>query len=102
MQDGIQALVLELAEQAGPKGISMGHIVDQLAGAGHQTDAVERAIWELLGRRRLTPVGYVRRVLRRRGDNDRLISSRSYEFLLIPWSADLDKQLEIAWGDKQT
>jgi hypothetical protein len=87
--------ILELAELAGPAGIAMGGIVDSLEPRGFVPDVVEREIWALLARRRLTPAGFVCRSLRRRGSDGSVTFVRVYELMLVPWSAALDSQLEL-------
>ncbi len=91
----ITAAVLDLAEQAGPSGISMGAIVDALAGDGFAASSVEQEIWALLSRRRLTPCGFLCRVVNRRDPSGASRKERVYEFMLVPWSAALDKQLDL-------
>lgn len=88
--------IVELAEQAGPSGAAMGAIVDALEAQGFAPAIVEREIWSLLERRRLTPNGFVCRTLRRRGADGRAVMARVYEFMLVPWSASLDAQLDLA------
>ncbi len=88
----LQRAILELAEQAGEQGISMGDVVDALEQRGFAAPDIEHEIWELLSRRRLTPSGFVCRKLRgSQGRGHR----RTYEFLLVPWSPELDGQLEL-------
>lgn len=87
--------VLDLAEHAGPTGIAMGAIVDALVGRGFAATAIEQEIWALLGRRRLTPCGFVCRVVHRRAATGESHKQRVYEFMLVPWSAALDHQLEL-------
>lgn len=90
MSDPIQDAIVEQAGQAGERGVPMGQIVDALVGRGHPLDAVEQGIWALLGARRLTPSGFVCRIVRRRDAFGEQVQARSYELLLAPWSADLD------------
>jgi hypothetical protein len=98
--DAVEQAILALAERAGAEGLSMGAIVDQLVGHGHEENAVEQAIWRLLARRRLTPQGFVARTLRRRGPEGRSVQ-RVYEFMLIPWSPALDRQLELRFDGEE-
>ncbi|MFO0631584.1 MAG: hypothetical protein U0168_01900 [Nannocystaceae bacterium] len=98
MPSPLHDAVLELAESAGTAGIAMGTAVDMLAARGFPVEQAERAIWELLERRRLTPAGFVCRVIRRRNPDGSITPSRVYEFMLVPWSAALDAQLDLAWG----
>lgn len=93
--DGFLETILEAAGKAGSRGVPMGQIVDELVGLGHAVEAVERAIWELLGARRLTPSGFVCRQLRRRDVFGETGQARCYELLLTPWSSELDDQLEL-------
>jgi hypothetical protein len=85
--------VLQLAEQAGEQGVAMGTLVDTLEGRGHNAQDVEMVIWGLLSERRLTPSGFLCRTVTRRGGGSQ--RSRVYEFLLVPWSPNLDHQLEL-------
>lgn len=88
--------ILELAEAAGTIGIAMGSVVDTLEAQGFPPGQVEREIWTLLERRRLTPNGFVCRTIKRRGSDGKAASTRVYEFMLVPWSAALDQQLDLA------
>ena len=87
--------ILELADDAGPAGIAMGTIVDTLERRGFVAEQVETEIWELLGRRRLTPTGFVCRTIKRKGLEGEVLRTRLYEFMLVPWSSALDRQLEL-------
>ncbi len=84
--------ILELAEAAGTMGIAMGAVVDALETAGFPPGEVEREIWSMLERRRLTPTGFVCRTIKRKGSPK---PTRVYEFMLVPWSAALDQQLDL-------
>lgn len=95
MPSAIANAILELAERFEPGGITMGRIVDALEGAGFVPELVEQELWTLLAQRRLTPCGYVCRKVRRRDTVGEIERARSYELLLIPWSEDLDRQLEL-------
>ncbi len=91
----VAVAILELAERFEPGGVTMGRIVDTLEGEGYRAELVEQELWRLLAQRRLTPCGYVCRRVRRRDGVGELEQARSYELLLIPWSLDLDHQLEL-------
>lgn len=95
MPSPVAAAVLELVEQFEPGGVTMGRIVDLLEGQGFVPEEVEQELWRLLADRRLTPCGYVYRKVQRRDAFGELERVRSYELLLIPWSQDLDRQLEL-------
>lgn len=95
MPSAVAAAILDLAEQCEPTGVTMGRIVDALEGQGFAPGLVEQELWALLARRRLTPCGYVCRKVRRRDALGELEQVRSYELLFIPWSEDLDRQLEL-------
>jgi hypothetical protein len=99
MSDPIHDAIVEQAGQAGARGLPMGQIVDALVGRGHTVESVEQAVWELLGCRRLTPSGFVCRIVRRRDAFGEPVQARSYELLLAPWSADLDRQLDLGLAD---
>ena len=94
MSDPILAAIVEQAGQAGARGVPMGQIVDALVGSGHTIETVEQGNWELLGCRRLTPSGFVCRIVRRRDAFGEPVQARSYELLLAPWSADLDHDID--------
>jgi hypothetical protein len=98
MSDGFRATILERAGKAGERGVPMGQIVDEMVGLGHTVEAVELEIWALLGCRSLTPSGFVCRMVRRRDAFGEVVQARSYELLLAPWSADLDRQLDLDLG----
>jgi hypothetical protein len=87
--------IIELAARYEPRGVPMGVIVDTLAGEGFEAASIESEIWGMLGRRRLTPCGYVCRKVRRRDETGELVMARTYEFLLVPWSPDMDRQLDL-------
>lgn len=89
----VERAALEAVERAGEGGAPMGSVVDELVGAGFEEGEVEGAIWQLLQARRLTPHGFVARVLRRGSRHQRV-----YEFVLIPWSAALDRQLDMRFS----
>jgi hypothetical protein len=95
MSDRFRDAILEKASRGGSRGVAMGALVDELVGLGHTAEAVEQAIWELLASRRLTPSGFVCRVVRRRDELGELVQARSYELMLAPWSAELDRQLDL-------
>ena len=86
--DEVYELLLELHE--GQAGVPMGALVDRLEARGHDEDALERAVWQLIEARRATPNGFVRRVVRRAGPG-RPRRIRTYEFTLIPWSPERDR-----------
>ena len=92
MASPLQRAILDLAEQAGEQGVSMGDVVDALEQRGFAAPDVEHEIWDMLSRRRLTPSGFVCRKLRTSQGRG---SRRTYEFLLVPWSPELDGQLEL-------
>lgn len=73
----------------------MGDIVDALAGVGFAPTVAETEVWRLMAERRLTPSGFVCRRVRRRDAMGEMEVRRSYEFLLITWSPDADRQLEL-------
>ncbi|MFZ6182666.1 hypothetical protein [Nannocystis pusilla] len=93
--DGISQAILEHADGAGTRGVAMGQLVDALVGRGYTPEAVEQAIWALLGARRLTPSGFLCRQLRRRDTFGEMVQTRCYELLLAPWSSELDHQLDL-------
>lgn len=86
--------VLELAEHAGTHGVAMGTLVDTLEAQGFAVEDIEQHIWHLMGARRLTPAGYICRTLERRSSGASR-RQRMYEFTLVPWSPQLDHQLEL-------
>jgi hypothetical protein len=87
--------IMEIVERSGEQGASMGAIVDKLTGEGFEDKSIEAEVWAMLGSRRLTPFGYICRKVRRRGDTGEWETIRAYEFLLVPWSRDLDNQLDL-------
>lgn len=72
----------------------MGAIVDALVADGANEREVELAVWGLIQARHLTPHGFVCRTVRSANGGE----SRTYEFVLIPWSPALDDQLELDLG----
>lgn len=78
----------------GERGVAMGVVVDALIARGHPVEAIEAAIWALLGARALTPSGFVCRLLRRPGEGSAI--HRSYELLLATWSPEQDEPADGA------
>lgn len=99
MSDPFLDAIVEQAGLAGVRGVPMGQIVDALVGLGHNVEAIEQGIWALLGCRALTPSGFVCRIVRRRDAFGEQVQARSYELLLAPWSAELDRQLDLGLVD---
>ncbi|MBK7825359.1 hypothetical protein [Nannocystis sp.] len=95
MGEQFSEAIVEQAGKAGERGVAMGQIVDAMVGLGHGVEAVEQAIWELMASRRLTPSGFVCRIVKRRDAFGEPVQARSYELLLVPWSAEQDRQLEL-------
>jgi len=92
MRSALRQAIVALAESAPERGMAMGALVDTLEHNGYPAQDVEREIWEMLAARRLTPAGFVcRRVRGQPGATP----TRTYEFLLVPWSPKLDGQLEL-------
>ena len=96
MPDAMQQTVLALVEAHADSGVTMGKIVDLLVADGGDEQAIEMAIWQLIQRRRLTPNGFVCRKVRKPSLG---AETRTYEFVLIPWSPALDAQLELDLGE---
>ncbi len=94
MRSALSQAILALAESAADSGMSMGALVDTLERNGYAAEDVEREIWTLMSRRRLTPSGFVCRRIRTAGSSG-TSTARAYEFLLVPWSPSLDGQLEL-------
>ena len=92
--------ILEVVARYGEQGAAMGAIVDHLVGEGFDAKSVEGEIWAMLASRRLTPCGYVCRKLKRRDETGETQMVRSYEFLLVPWSVDMDNQLELTLAEE--
>jgi hypothetical protein len=99
MSEPLQVAVLALVEAHGDQGVTMGKIVDRLVADGGSEQEVELAIWRLIQRRRLTPNGFVCRKVRKPGQGGPGVETRTYEFVLIPWSPALDAQLDLDLGD---
>ena len=91
----LQESVLTIVEAQGKAGVTMGKIVDRLVADGGAERDIELAIWNLIQRRRLTPNGFVCRKVRKPGASGVTSETRTYEFVLIPWSPALDAQLEL-------
>ena len=79
----------------------MGFVVDALEKRGHEPEHVEQTVWQLLQLRRLTPNGYVCRVVRRGQRQGPPLRLRTYDFLMIPWSPEQDRQLELELEDER-
>lgn len=99
MASALTEAVLDLVRQSGEHGIPMGALVDALEAGGHAAQDIEHEVWDLLSHRRLTPSGFVCRTVMRRPTKDAAPQPlRIYEFLLAPWSAEQDGQLELDIG----
>lgn len=93
MPGSLDQRILDRLAAEGDAGLAMGDLVDAIVAEGLDEDAVEASIWRLLEQRRVTPHGYVRRVLRKgRGEGK---TRRCYELVLRPWSPELDAQLDL-------
>lgn len=82
--------LLNLVEAAGSRGITMGALIDRVDAEGFAVQAAELEVWQLLATREITPQGFVCRVVRSRHRQ-----RRSYELLLIRWSPEQDRQLDL-------
>ena len=96
MSAALRQAIHAVVAAAEPQGATMGDIVDHLAGEGFAPTGVEAEIWRMMTQRRLTPTGYVCRKVRRRDSVGEMELRHSYEFLLITWSPDADRQLDLA------
>ncbi len=101
MPSPVAEAILEIAAESEPGGVTIGTVVDRLEGEGHAVELVEQALWKLLEQRRLTPCGYVCRKVRRRDPMGEVERARSYELLFIPWSEELDRQLELQLAEAE-
>lgn len=95
MSEQFHEAIVEQAGKAGNRGVAMGQVVDAMVGLGYAVEAVEQAIWTLLAARRLTPSGFVCRIVKRRDAFGEAVQARSYELLLAPWSTEQDQQLDL-------
>ena len=92
MSEALEATILSIVRRAGPRGITMGRIVDRIVTDGGDERTAEGLIWELMQRRMLTPHGFSCRTLRKPSPNGAGATYRSYEFVLVEWSPDRDRQ----------
>ena len=90
----IELAILDRVEASSPSGVPMGSIVDALILQGATEQESEEAIWRLMQQRRLTPNGFVRRVVRRRTEHG-TSTQRTYEFVLVAWDPSMDHQLDL-------
>ncbi|HLT39936.1 MAG TPA: hypothetical protein VK034_26830 [Enhygromyxa sp.] len=102
MPDQLQDAVLSVVERHADTGVTMGKIVDRLVADGAPEQEVELTIWRLIQHRRLTPNGFVCRKVRKPNQDGVGTETRTYEFVLIPWSPALDAQLELDLSDRGT
>ncbi len=96
MRSALRQAILALAESAPEEGMSMGALVDTLEHNGYAPQDVEHEIWTMLAARQLTPGGFICRKVRSKPG---ATPTRTYEFLLLPWSPQLDGQLELGLGE---
>jgi hypothetical protein len=96
MPGSLDQQILDHLEASGDDGLAMGALVDAFADRGEEVDTVEASIWRLLELRRMTPHGYIRRVLRSPGSKGESRTRHCYELILRPWSPELDAQLDLA------
>ncbi len=92
MRSALRQAIVALVESVPDEGMAMGSVVDTLEHNGYPSQDVEHEIWAMLAARRLTPAGFVCRKVRSRPG---ATPSRTYEFLLMAWSPNLDGQLEL-------
>lgn len=92
MRSALRQAILALVESASDGGMAMGAVVDTLEHNGYASGDVEQEVWAMLEARRLTPAGFICRKVR---SQPGATPSRTYEFLLMPWSPKLDGQLEL-------
>ena len=94
MSDPLADAVLTLVEAHAATGVTMGKLVDRLVADGGNEQEIELAIWQLIQRRQVTPNGFICRKVRKPNHNG-AAETRTYEFVLIPWSPARDAQLEL-------
>lgn len=99
MADPLADAILNLVEAQAETGVTMGKLVDRLVADGGNEQDVELTIWRLIQHRRLTPSGFVCRKVRKPSQIGPGGETRTYEFVLVPWSPALDAQLELDLGD---
>ena len=87
---------MAVVDEADEQGVAMGVVVDALESQGYAATDVEHEVWSLLAKRQLTPAGFICRSFRKKGSRGG--TERSYEFLLVRWSPELDGQLELNLG----
>jgi hypothetical protein len=101
MSDPLADAVLSLVDAHAETGVTMGKLVDRLVADGGNEQDVELVIWQLIQQRYLTPSGFVCRKVRKPNVNGSGAETRTYEFVLVPWSPALDAQLELDLGDAE-
>jgi hypothetical protein len=99
MSDPLADAVLHLVDTQADTGVTMGKLVDRLVADGGNEQEVELVIWQLIQQRRLTPSGFVCRKVRKPNQTGASTETRTYEFVLVPWSPALDAQLELDLGE---
>ena len=95
MSGSLDQRIVDHLEAAGDAGVAMGAIVDHFVQEGFEEDPVEACLWRMLELRRITPHGYVRRMLRAAPAGGEGRMRRCYELVLRPWSPELDAQLDL-------
>ena len=95
MPGSLDQQILDQLKASGDEGLSMGALVDAFVDRGVDLEAVESSIWRLMELRRMTPHGYIRRVLRTSGPQAESRTRHCYELILRPWSPELDAQLDL-------
>ena len=89
----VRSLVDEIrgvAVASGDAGVAMGELVDAVVARGFAVEAIEAAIWALLGARLLTPSGFVCRLVRGPEGAAASPPRRTYELRLAAWSPERD------------
>jgi len=99
MSDPLADAVLSLVDAHAEAGVPMGKLVDRLVADGGNEQHVQLGIRQLIQQRRLSPSGFVCRKVRKPNHNGPGVETRTYEFVLVPWSPALDAQLELDLGD---
>ena len=87
--------ILDRLVEAGDDGLAMGALVDAFVDRGEEVEQIEASIWRLMELRKMTPHGYIRRVLRTSSAQGESRTRHCYELVLRPWAPELDAQLDL-------
>ena len=99
VSNDLRTAILAMVQRSDANGMTMGRLVDLFVADGANEHDTEMTIWSLIQERRLTPHGFRCRTMRKANASGTATEQRSYEFVLIPWSVERDRQMDLGLDD---